>query len=115
MAVKNSIQPIPVATFDSAALEALVFLPINVGGLSDACFEIILSDFATTGLIYSFDGITDHGYMNPDQVLLLRGGQSASQPNNNCALWAKGTVVYVRGTAGVGIIVLSGLYQSQGA
>ncbi len=115
MAVKNSIQSIPAITFNSATLNALAYQPINVGGLPDACFEITLSNFATTGIIYSFDGITDHGYMESDQVLPLRGGNGASQPNNNNALWSKGTVVYVRGTAGVGIIVLSGLYQNQGA
>ena len=115
MAVKNSIQAIPVSTFNSAGLDALIYAPVNVGGLPDACFEIIISNFSTTGMIYSFDGVTDNGYTNPEQVLILRGGNGASQPNNSTALWSKGTILYVRGTAGTGLIVLSGLYQNQGA
>jgi len=115
MAVKNSIQNIPALTFNSAALDPLDYAPLNVDGLPDACFEITISNLATTQIIYSFDGINDHGYIAPQGILRLRGGNGASQPNNSSALWAKGTVLSVRGTAGVGNIVLSGLYQNQGA
>ncbi len=115
MSVKNSIQVVPVATFNSAALQALVYLPVNIGGLPHPCFRIRISNFATTGIIYSFDGVTDNDYMNPDQTIDIPGGFGASQPNNTCALWAKGTTLWVRGTAGVGLIAVSGYYQSQGA
>jgi hypothetical protein len=115
MSVKNSISSIPAATFNSTALMNLVYQPVNIGGLPDACFEIIISNLTNTEIIYSFDGVTDHNYMNPEQILILRGGNGASQPNNSSASWAKGTILYVRGTAGVGLIVLAGLYQNQGA
>lgn len=115
MAVKNSIQAIPALTLNSAALDPLVYQVVNVGGLPDACFEIIISNLSNAVIIYSFDGVTDHNYMNPEEVLILRGGSGASQPNNSTALWAKGTILYARGTAGVGLIVLAGLFQNQGA
>ncbi len=115
MSVKNSIQVVPLETFTSAALNPAVYQAVNTAGLPNPCFKIRISNLNTTVIIISFDGVTDHEIIGANQTVDLSGGFGASQPNNNSALWSKGTIMYVRGTAGVGLIAISGYYQSQGA
>ena len=115
MSVKNTIRAIPAQGFNSAALNALVYQAINPAGLDQACFLLKISNLATTSIIISYDGVNDHDVVYINSVLQIYGGAGSSQPNNGCALWRKGSVIWVRGTAGVGTITLSGYYQPQGS
>ena len=37
--------------------------------------------------------------------------QGQNSPQNQVCIWSKGTIVYVRGTPGVGEIIVGGYYQ----
>ncbi len=111
MAVKNFVQAIPDTFFNAAALNAQL-QAINPNGTNEACFLIRIINDSNTAVNISYDGITVHDYVRAGESLQLPF-QSNSQPRNETALLRKGTVVYVRGTAGpgVGFITLCGYYQ----
>jgi len=106
---KNSIHAIPLETFLSSAL-LTAFQPINPLGLDQACFLIRIVNLGTTPIIISFDGANDNEQLKTLDTLELYGGEGSSSPQGNCALWAKGQIIYARGTAGTGNITLSGYY-----
>lgn len=106
------VKAIPLTTFNSAALLA-GYQVINVNGLPQQCFLVRIVNDSTTGVFISYDGSTDNDYIpshtTADCVLQV-ASQTNAQPNAQKALFAKGTQVFVRGAAGVGLITLSGYY-----
>lgn len=113
MSVKNSIKAIPMTAIASSALLA-GYQAINPGGLDQACFLLKINNFGTTFIIISLDGVTDHDTINFADSAEIYGGEGSSSPTTNHCLWAKGQVIYVRGTAGTGVISLAGYYQPSG-
>ena len=85
---------------------------INPNGLDAACFEISLAN--TTGAVVdvSYDGSTDNDVITAGGTLKVEA-QTNNQPAGHVALFAKGQVVYVKGTMGSGNVYLSGYYVSQ--
>lgn len=115
MSVKNSIKAVP---FVSIASTALInsFQPINPLGLPEACFLLRITNFGTTLIAISFDGIVPYDQIPAGGVMEVYGGEGSSSPNTNHCLWAKGTIVYAIGVAGIsGVIGVSAKYQPQGA
>lgn len=114
MSVKNFVQAIPNTFFDAAFLNAAL-QAINPNGLDEACFLIRVINDSNTAVEISYDGTTLHDYIRAGESLQLPF-QSNSQPKNEIALLRKGTIVYIRGTAGagVGFITLCGYYQPVG-
>ncbi len=113
MSVKNSIAAIPLATFNSASVLA-GYLPINgPTGLDQPCIILRINNASNAAITISYDGVTDQEYLAAGQVLNLEA-QTNSLPQAKTCAFKKGTIVYVKGTAGVGTIVLSGYYQPQG-
>lgn len=106
---QNKAKPIILTEFDSANLVA-GFLPINPLGLPEACFLIRIINNSDTDVIVSYDGLNDHEFV-PGGTQATLNFQTNAVPNNKECLLAKGTVIYVRGTAGQGDIYLSGYYQ----
>lgn len=115
MAVKNSIKAVPMTSIASSALLANTFQAINPGGLPEACFLLKVNNFGSTFIVISLDGVTDHDTINITDWTEVYGGNGSSSPNTSHCLWAKGQVIYVRGTAGTGVISLAAYYQPQGA
>lgn len=110
MALKNKIAAIEVTSFDAALLAG--YMPINPGGLTEACFLIRIINNSDEDIDISYDGITDHDFLPMGETLEI-SFQNNSQPNNNVALIAKGTIVYVAGSGGSGTIYLAGYYSPQ--
>lgn len=110
---KNTIKAIPMTFVASAAIGA--YQPINPGGLTESCFLLKINNFTSTFVVISLDGVTDHDTINFGQCAEIYGGWGSSQPNNNTCLWQKGQIIYVRGTAGTGVLSLAGYYQPRGA
>lgn len=109
MAVKNSVLAIPLASAASSGVSG-TYLAINATGLPNACFKIRITNNSTKDITISYDGINDHEYLPTAFAALDVYAQPGAQPNNFIANFAKGTVVWVKGTAGTGNIYLSGFY-----
>jgi hypothetical protein len=113
--VKDIIQAIPYAAVASSALtveyQPFVFGGLAGSGLPESCFLLKINNFGSTIIIISYDGINDHDQVDTRTTLEVYGGQGSSQPNNSNCLWAKGQMVYIRGTAGTGAVTLCGYYQ----
>lgn len=109
---KNTVKAIPVeiilaSTFDDT------LLPMNApGGLPKACFSLHVLNDSDQDIIVSFDGVTN-------QIIILANTerelsfQNFSRPNNQVALMAKGTIIYVRAPVGTGAVTVSGFYQQE--
>lgn len=86
------------------------YVAINATGLPFACFYILINNNSTEDVTVSLDGTNPHFYV-PTMTELPINAQTNSQPSNNVAQFAAGTVFWVKGTTGTGFIYLSGLYQ----
>ena len=103
------VKAIPLSSLNSTALSSS-YQALNSSGLPAACFFIRIVNGGTTAITLSYDGITDNEQVLNGQVFELPS-QSNSQPGAFKALMSKGTVVYVKGSAGAsGAITLSGYY-----
>lgn len=112
MAVKNFVQAIPTTFFDAVNLNAQL-QAINTNGLDEACCIVRIINSSDTDVEISYDGVNLHDYVRSDSDLQLPF-QSNSQPKNDICLLRKGTIIYVRGTAGAGtgFITVAGYYQA---
>lgn len=108
---KNYVQAIPITFFDTIGLNAQL-QAINPNGLDQPCFLIRIINSSNTDVEISYDGVHLHDYVRSNSELQLPF-QSNAQPRNFICQMKKGTIVYVRGTAGAGMgfITLAGYYQ----
>lgn len=110
MANQNIIKAITLTTFNSAAVIATYQAINGPNGLDHPCVVLKINNTSTTAITISYDGITDHEYLAANQFLVL-DAQTNSNPKGNVCNFKRGTIVYVKGVAGVGTIALSGYYQ----
>ncbi len=115
MSVRNSIKSVPMTAIASSALMANTFQAINPGGLPEACFLLKINNFGSTFIVISLDGVNDTDTIGFGVPAEIYGGEGSSSPNTSHCLWPKGQVIYVRGTAGTGVVSLAAYYQPQGA
>ena len=110
---KNFIKSLTVTTVDAAAITAGTWVDFFAGGTTEACFMIRITNTSDTNVLISFDGgITAHEMVPSGEAVDLNL-QANSSPTNFVSLLRKGTVISVRGTAGTGLIYLSGYYNEQ--
>lgn len=116
MAFINRIIPLGLSTFNAASLTAN-YQAINSGGFSQSALIIKIQNDNSTDITISFDGTNDHEFLAgtaaaiPRESLILN---FISSPSTSGYIYmAKGTVVYVKGSAGVGSIVLSAYSQQE--
>lgn len=111
MAVKNRIQAIPLTSVDSATFTG-AFVPLN-GGIPAACVILRIINSSNREIDISYDrGVTANDHLFPGERLQL-DFQANAIPNTSSASLAKGTTVYVRGAAGVGLVYLAAYYQPE--
>ncbi len=106
----NRVNAIALTSIDSATV-AGAYQAINAAGLPEACFMIRINNDSNRDITVSYDGTADHEFIIAGDFLQV-DAQNNSRPNNFTALFAKGMIVYVKGTAGTGNIYLSGYYQN---
>lgn len=85
------------------------FQVVNAAGLPFPCFFVRIVNASNQAITVSYDGVTDQEYIAANTSLDLPL-QSNAQPNNKVCLIPAFTEIFVRGTAGVGTIALSGYY-----
>lgn len=106
MNVKNFMSYIPRTSIDSSALTSS-YQPINPNGTSGSCWTFDIINNSTSDIDVSFNGSTDHDFIPANSIKII-DIQTNSQPNNDINLMKKGQIVYVKGSAGTGIIYLVG-------
>lgn len=104
----NKVNAIVLTSVASSAVTG-TYQAINPAGLDQACFFLRIINSSTTDVTISYDGVHDHDHVITAMSLDVNA-QTNSSPNNKSALFAKGQVVYVKGTAGTGNIYLAGYY-----
>lgn len=108
MPIKSKVEPIVLTSIASSAVTGS-YQAINANGLPIPCNIIKISNASSEDVTVSYDGTHDHEYVRTDTDLLLNF-ETNLYPGRPFLL-AKGTVVYVKGTAGTGNIYLSGYGQ----
>lgn len=113
MLVKNQVKAIPLTSIATGSVSGS-YAAINSSGLPFPCFALRIINNTDKDVTVSYDGTTDNDYI-PTLSSLTISTQTNSQPNGYIALFKVGTVVYVKGTAGMsGSIYLAGYYQPAG-
>ena len=105
---QNSVKALVLSVFDSADMLG-TYQSLNAPGLSSPCFFIRIVNASNEAITVSYDGVNDHEYILEDSVFEL-ASQTNAQPNAQQALMSAYTQVYVKGTAGMGTVTLSGYY-----
>lgn len=115
MTLQNRVKNIPLTNFNAASLTNN-YQAINSSGISNQCFLLRIINDSTANITISYDGINDHDHLAgtaasiPRETLEVPLSQNSS--SSGLILFAKGTIVYIKGTAGIGTIYLAGYYQS---
>lgn len=105
---QNSIKSFILSTVLSSTVTSM-YAPLNGSGFAHAPFFIRIINASSASITISYDGINDNEFIPANGVFELPS-QTNSQPNAQVALFSKGTIVYIKGTAGTGNIYLSGYY-----
>lgn len=108
--MKNSVKPIALQLVDSSTISAASWTAFDLGGIEGACFFIRFNNDSTKDVEISYDGITAHDFIHSYTDFSINF-QSNSSPNNQVSKLAKGTKIYISGTAGTGNVYLSGFYN----
>lgn len=112
MPVKNIAKAITLTSFDSASLTG-TYQPINSSGLDFPCFYVRINNTSNVVVTISYDGVNDHDVILASDKLDLNLQTNAGSATNVCN-FAKGKVIYIKGTAGTGLVYVSGYYQPTG-
>lgn len=112
MAVKNIVSFIPLTSVSATTFDGLTYMPINPGGTPEPLFSYSIINDSSVDIFISYDGVTNHDFVQSGGTI-SSPLQYNALPNTYIANLAKGTVVYVIGSAGTGTVYLSGQYQPQ--
>jgi hypothetical protein len=105
---QTSVKSFVLSNVLSSAVTAL-YAPLNGTGFTHAPFLIRIINASSAAITISYNGVDDNEFIPANGVFELPS-QTNSQPNAQVALFSKGTIVYIKGTAGTGNIYLSGYY-----
>lgn len=114
MSVKNKALPIAQTSIDSSTFTGTYQLLSAAAGIPNACITLRIVNNSTKDVTVSFDGSHDHGFVRAGSDWDMTF-QANSMPQNLVCLMAQFTPVYVKGSAGSGLVFLSGFYQPAGA
>lgn len=109
MSLKNKISAVELFFIASTVMDD-DYQSINSLGLPYPCFLVRVINNSSEDVTVSYDGVTDNDFIPTGDTLQLPL-QTNSQPSNYVALMAKGTIVYVKGTAGTGDVYLAAYYS----
>ena len=106
---KDIIVPIEMQSVNTAGIGAGAFIEIG-NPLEGALSFIRITNASNTDVIISYDGIHDHEYVE-DGGRIETYFQINATPENYVSKSKAGTVLWIRGTAGVGLVYVSGYYN----
>ena len=106
---KNSVFPLVLGTISSASINN-TYQAVNAGGFEASPFLIRITNASNQPITVSYDGTLDNEFVAANTTAEINVQQNAAPPNWVCK-FKKGTVVYVKGTAGLGTIAVSAYAQ----
>jgi len=106
---KDFLIPIEMQSVDTSTIGAGAFIDIG-NPLEGALSFIRITNASNTAVIISYKDDVDHEYI-PATDRIETYFQDNSIPNNQVARLPKGTVLRIRGTAGIGLVYVSGYYN----
>lgn len=112
MAYKSQALAIPLMTFASSSLSG-TYQAFSPATLPNEIFCLVITNGSSTAVTISYDGVTDNEYLLSAGTKVINFATNASPQNYTC-LMAKGTGIFVKGTAGTGTVAISGYYQPIG-
>jgi len=107
---KDFVKAIEMQSIDTSTIGAGAWSAVNAAGTEGACFFIRITNDSNTDVSISYDGIDYHEFIASGDSIEVNFQANAS-PGNFVSLLRKGTVFYARGTAGVGLVYVSGYYN----
>jgi len=106
---KDFIVPIDLQYVNTAGIGLGGYIPVGDPIEGSLAFIRITND-SNTDVYISYDGQDDHEYV-PAGDKIEEYFQINSTPNNQVAKLKKGTVISIRGNAGVGYVYIAGYYN----
>jgi len=108
----------PCSVLDAALLNPVGWVPVELDflgaarpSITEACSLVRVINLSNVEIFISHDGINPHDYVGPVVGSLTLPAQTGASPSNWVALFAKNSMIYVNGAAGIGNIVVAGYYQ----
>lgn len=99
------------SSIDSSTLSG-TYQIINTGGLPFPCYEVRISNASDVPVLISIDGTNQYEVVPADNILYLHA-QNNSGPANQKAYWPAGLTFSAAGTAGTGLIYVTGSYNPE--
>jgi hypothetical protein len=98
-------------TFDAASLSSS-YQAVNSSGFPAAMNIFNILNGGSTDLTLSYDGVNAHQYVPSHANYGLASSEIASNTPDAVKI-PKGTIIYIKGTAGTGTIYLTGYYLAE--
>jgi hypothetical protein len=114
MALKNSIQAMPLISYDTSLLSGSFVLFTPAAGLTQPLSLVKFINNSSVAITISYNGSTDHDIV-PAMSSSILNFQANNSPINHVSMLARGTLVYISGSAGTGDFYMVGYYQVGGA
>jgi hypothetical protein len=111
----NRISPVELTSFNAASLSG-TYQAVNSSGLDIPCFILQFTNASTANITISFDGISDHLFMPGTADDISRNVMQINAPSPSSfqqIVFAKNSIIYVKGSAGVGTFYVSGFGQKE--
>lgn len=108
MSNQNRVNAAALTSIDSAGFTGS-YQVINSSGLPYPCFLVRLINDSDRDVTISYDGATDNDYLRSGETLQFPA-QSNAGPSSWESIFSKGTKVYVKGSAGTGLVYLAAYY-----
>ena len=107
---KDYVKAIVMQDVDTASITAGSWLAFDVDGIEKPCFFIRITNDSNTDVFISYNGSDNNEYI-PSGGKIEVNFQTNASPGNLVAKLSKRTAIYARGTAGTGLVYLSGYYN----
>ena len=113
MSVRNRVEAFTMITFDVATFTGAYQLITAASGIAESCILVKYINDSNRDVTISYDNVNDHDLVR-DTTEILYDFQTNAQPSNWYSQLARGTKVYIRGTAGgAGTFYMIGYFNPQ--
>lgn len=111
MSFKNSVSAITAVGINANTLGGAVYLPINVGGLTQSCIQVRIFNRSNIAINISWDGVNLNDYIPAGDVITYEFLATRDSGIYTPSI-SRGQTFYALAAApGVGFIYVSGYYQ----
>lgn len=103
--------PIPMSSRITNTITDDAWFAVNApNGIPRSIFKLRITAASDNNVRISFDGVTDHYYLLAGKSADVDFQSNATMLNQKSTL-SKGTVFYIRGVGGAGVVYFMGWYQ----